>query len=193
MELALSQPQTEDVSRLFVWQKRSRRHASTLAGMAGTCAYSTAVTVDRDRFSMMCAGRMRIAPSGFGAAETQTKNYLAPFHYERPGTVLSAACVSTDQVLLPEKVRQFAATQRITGSVAVALQAIKRLFPALRVEISLESDAETGETVISFTVIPPTSQDLNDLSEMNSRLHDEVFNNLPTKALQFLSFGFGFD
>jgi hypothetical protein len=134
--------------------------------------------------------RIQIAPRLIGTCEADV-NASIDGDDERPKGTLSGLPTSMDSSL-PGNVRGFAAKHRLTASVAVATQTIKRVFPSLSIEISLKSDSETGETVISFTAIPPAGQDLAELSETNSRLHDEIFNSLPTKSLQFFSFGFRF-
>jgi hypothetical protein len=193
MEIGGIQPRTKDFSGLFVWQKRSDQHVPTLAGTHGMFGVSTLGSMgELHSVSAMSTVGLQITPTGLRGSAIEITEYLSDFNEERPQATLSGVPLSADQPL-PDNVRQFAATHKLTGSVAVAIQTVKHLFPTLPVEISLESDSETGETVILFRVSPPSGQDLDDLAEMNSLLHEEVFNNLPTKTLQFLSFGFRFD
>jgi hypothetical protein len=195
MQIAPSRPRPPELTGLF-GLPRTKQPSQVLAGpVVGSDMPSTVATnlVDtRSGFLGASADRMQIASPGAGAYDKDISTFVEYVNQDRPQTTLSGLAISTDQPL-PGSVRRFAAKHQLTASVAVALQTIKRLFPALPVEISLESDTETGETVILFTSAPPASQDLDDLSEMNSRLHDAVFNSLPTKSLQFLSFGFRFD
>ena len=190
MQLAQYQPRTPDASGMLVWPRRT--NYQTPLALAGTSeTHKSSIAVVSREWSIGTVA-MQIANISISAAEASgIKNYITYVH-DRPKATLSGVHVSTCQHL-PSEVTDFAALHKLTGSVAVAMQTVKRLFPAFPVDICLDSDEEAGETVIRFTLVPPTGQDLDDLSEMNSRLHDEVFNSLPTKSLQFLSFGFRFE